>query len=411
MTTQFDFKKRLSRVQDALKEYPLDAIILMNTRNIYWLTGSAQASHLIVLKDMDPVLLVRRNIELSKAHSWFPAEWIKPLKATADTVKELKNCLEKQGKKDQYFIGMELSGLPVTFYFKFEKLLGKGIKINNVSGLLRNLRMIKDAGEIERIEKAAKVAEKTQEAVYKITMEDFKPGITERDVAAEMAYVAKKNRAEHFCIYDNNMFTNFNNFFIVTSGESLWTPSTFPIMSGAGFSPAIPYGASDRELKEGDILVCDYGIIVDGYHADHARTFAIGNKYPKYFKERYRNMLDAYKATLDDIEVGQPASSIFNTMLANLKKLDDPKAGLQIEKYFQGNGTYYQALGHGIGLELDEPPFITRKDNTILQDGMTISIEPKIMIPGWGAINLEDNFLIRKGKKVKQFTNTRYIDV
>ena len=77
-------------------------------------------------------------------------------------------------------------------------------------------------------------------------------------------------------------------------------------------------------------------------------------------------------------------------------------------KYFQGDGYYYQGLGHGVGLELDEPPFILPNNETILKENMVISLEPKIIIPEWGAIDLEDNFIIKKGKP-EQITKTAYL--
>nr|MDO8085781.1 Xaa-Pro peptidase family protein [Candidatus Sigynarchaeum springense] len=403
----FDFKARLKKAQAWIEGSRHDAIVLINTRNIYWLSGSAQASHLVINKGKDPILLVRRNIDLAREHSWFPKEWIRPLGSTRDTIDAVINELpEGKGK-----VGMELNGLPASYYLSFAKGFGSGVQIENVSEGIRGLRMVKDAGELEKIAAAAKVAEKTQEVVYEMTMNHFVPGTTERDIAAEMVHVAKKNRSEHYCIYDNNAFTNYNNFFIVTSGDALWKPSTFPIMSGAGFSPAIPFGPSDKVLKEGDMLVCDYAVLVDGYHADHARSYVINGVYPKYYKDRYRNLKLAYERASDAMVPGMKASDLFKIAENELARIGDPEPGIKIEKYFEGNGQYYQGFGHGIGLELDEPPFILKTVDTPLEAGMAISLEPKIMVPGWGAINFEDNFIMAAGKKPRRLTNTRYLDL
>lgn len=378
---------------------------MLNTRNIYWLTGSAQASHLVIVKGQDPVLLVRRNIDLAKQHSWFPQSWIKPLGSTKDTIGTVMSGLK--GSKGK--VGMELNGLPASYYLTFSKGFGTSIQVENVSDALRNMRMVKDAGEIEKIENAAKCAEKTQDVVYHMTMENFKPGTTEREIAAEMLRVAKLNRSEHYSIYDNNMFTNFNNFFIVTSGAPLWTPSTFPIMSGAGFSPAIPYGPSDKVLKEGDMLVCDYAVLVDGYHSDHARSYVINGVYPQHYKERYSNLKLAYERSLDMLKAGTRTIEFFKVMATELDRLGDPDPNIKISTYFEGNGQYYQGLGHGIGLELDEPPFILKDNDVLFEKDMAISVEPKIMVPGWGAINFEDNFIISE-KKPRRLTSTRFLE-
>ncbi|HME52918.1 MAG TPA: Xaa-Pro peptidase family protein [Candidatus Lokiarchaeia archaeon] len=405
-TSKFEFEARLENTRACLETNGMDACICINTRNIYWLSGSAQASHLVIFKDQDPILLVRRNIDLARKHSWFPTEWIKPLGSTKDTIGTVTAALNGGTGK----IGMELNGLPASYYLTFVKGFGSDVQIENISETLRNLRMIKDAGEIEKIQQAARCAEKTQDIVYHMTMEEFTPGTTEREIAAEMVHVAKLNRSEHYSIYDNNQFTNFNNFFIVTSGEALWTPSTFPIMSGAGFSPAIPYGPSDRVLEEGDMLVCDYAVLVDGYHADHARSYVMNGVYPEYYKERYANLKLAYDRSIDAMEPGMKASELFALMETELIRIGDPNPNIKIEKYFEGNGTIYQGYGHGIGLELDEPPFILKSVETPLEEHMAISLEPKIMIPGWGAINFEDNFILESGQKARQITNTRYLE-
>ncbi|MBD3186763.1 M24 family metallopeptidase [Candidatus Bathyarchaeota archaeon] len=404
--TSFDFHRRIETVKESMNRNDIDAILLLNTRNIYWLSGAAQASQLVLPRDGDPILMVKRNIELALKHSWFEESWIQPLGSTSEAISMVKSTMD--GKDGT--IGMELAGLPTTYFFKFKKGLGPDIEISNISKILRECRMVKDYKELERCRVAARVAEKTQGVVYEMLMENFKTGITEKDVAAEMIRVAKKNRAEHYCIYSNNMYTNFNNFFILTSGEALWTPSTFPIMSGTGFSPAIPFGVSDRELQEGDMVVCDYGLIVDGYHADHARSFVVNGKMPKHYEERYRNLKMAYDRTMDDVEEGMVANDIFETMVKELQRLRDPVHGTRVERYFQGNGEYYQALGHGIGLELDEPPFISRNNQTVLKRNMVLSIEPKIIIPGWGAINFEDDFIVKESSPPERMTNSRFID-
>ncbi|MHA1371725.1 MAG: M24 family metallopeptidase [Promethearchaeota archaeon] len=406
--SKFDFNLRLERLMARVETSGLRAIILNNTRNIYWVSGSAQASQLIVPACGSPLLMVKRNIDLARRHSWFPDEWIVQMKATKDVVEKTFELVDQQDKTIK--VGMELSGLPTTFYFKYKNLFGDRVDFVNISGMLRDLRMVKDGGEIAKIVAAAKVAEKTQEVVYENVVMNFKPGLTERDVAAEMVYVAKKNRSEHYCIYDNNNFTNFNNFFIVASGASLWMPSTFPIMSGSGFSPAIPYGPSDRELKDGDIVVCDYAVLVDGYHADHARTYVVNGNYPRFFKERYLNLLLAYQRALDSMTAGVRVEDFFKMMREELKRIGDPEPSMRIERYFQGNGTYFQALGHGIGLELDEPPFVLEKNDQEFEKHMVLSIEPKIMIPGWGAINFEDDFIIKSSGAPEMITKTRYLE-
>ena len=238
--------------------------------------------------------------------------------------------------------------------------------------------MVKDDYEIARHEAAGKIAQETQLAAREACI----PGNTECDVAAAMVGVARKNGAEHFCMYYARTF--FTNWFIVASGNpndgaNLWTPSSFPIMSGAGTDPATPFGTSERVLESGDMVVTDYGLIYKGYHADHCRSHLV-DVTPDLYKERYESLFHAYMCGLDFLRAGNSAEQVFLAMKEELKK-----DGL--DKFFCGDGKHYQSTGHGIGLELDEPPFFLPGDNTLLEENMVVSLEPKIIIPGWGAIN------------------------
>jgi Xaa-Pro aminopeptidase len=187
----------------------------------------------------------------------------------------------------------------------------------------------------------------------------------------------------------------------LASGKNLSTPSYFPILSGGGLSEAIPYGYSDRTIRKGDIVMCDYAVNYKGYHADHARTFYV-DKLPKKFKERYLILKNAYEEIKSKyLRAGIKTDTIFKKMKALLEKEN-------LGKFFQGNGYYYQGLGHGIGLELDEPPGIVLNKGMELRENMVIALEPKIIIPEWGAIDLEDDFIIKDGKP-EQITNTTYL--
>ncbi|MGV9142124.1 MAG: M24 family metallopeptidase, partial [Promethearchaeota archaeon] len=191
------------------------------------------------------------------------------------------------------------------------------------------------------------------------------------------------------------------NWFIVASGKNLWIPSSFPVLSGDGFSDAIPYGYTDRKLKKGDIVMCDYAVNYEGYHADYARTYYVETP-PEKFKERYLILKDAYMNVIEaNLKEGTTVNKLFDKIKELLKK-----EGLG--EYFEGDGYYYQGLGHGIGLELDEPPAVISKNKTKLKQNMVIALEPKIIIPRWGAIDLEDDFIIKKNG-FERITHTDYL--
>ena len=385
---QFDYKSRMNKVISLIEKIDLDYVLITNLQNLYWLSGTAQYGVFLIDKDNNSVLFIRRNYFRAQEESRI--ENIIELKKTSQIRDYLK---EQNSSLKNLKIGMELNSLPASFFLNYQNLL-KGAGLFNIELKLRKLRMVKDQKELELLRQAGKIAQKTQEVIPPL----LKAGIKENEIAAEVMRVSIKNKSTHFTNV-NNVFGG--NWFILTSGENLWTPSYFPILSGNGFSNAIPFGYSDRTIRKGDIVMCDYAMTYQGYHADHARTYYV-ETLPDKFKKRYLILKNAYKETINNyLRAGNSINIIYDNMKELLKKEN-------LEKYFQGDGYYYQGLGHGIGLELDELPFITSKETTKLKENMVMSIEPKLIIPEWGAIDLEDNFIIKKGKP-EQITNTAYL--
>ncbi|MFX1236527.1 MAG: M24 family metallopeptidase [Promethearchaeota archaeon] len=383
----FDYSNRLLKVRIFMEERNLDCILITNLQNIYWLSGTGQYAIMLIPKEEEPVLFVRRNIFRAREESVIKN--IVELRKTSQIIEFMK---EKAILFENAKIGMELDSLPASYYLNYAKMF-KEAAIINIEKNLRLLRAIKDQKELQTLRKAGKIAQKVQETIQRV----ISPGMREHEIAAKVMHESLMNKTMHFCKVNGYL----DNWFIVASGYNLWTPSTFPVLSGNRHSNAIPYCYSDRELKKGDILKCDYAIIYEGCHVDHARTYYL-NPLPPKFKERYIILKEAYEEVVSDyMRPKIPVSEIFFQMKQRLDKTN-------LGSYFQGNGYYYQGLGHGVGLELDEPPFVTENNELELEKNMVISLEPKIIIPEWGAIDLEDNFIITDGKP-ERITQTPYL--
>ncbi|MHA1147423.1 MAG: M24 family metallopeptidase [Promethearchaeota archaeon] len=386
-SSHFNYSLRMQKILSFIESYSLDYLIITNLQNIFWLSGTAQYGVLLIHRSGDYKLFIRRNIHRARKESALSE--IIELKKTNQIltyVKSQNTCLENLK------IGMELDSLPASYFLSYKKMFNIA-NIINIEFALRKLRMVKDSAELEIHRDACKVAQKVQERIPRI----LKPGIKEYEVAAEIMYESMKNKSLHFSIVNGFL----ENWFILASGENLWIPSSFPILAGSGFTNAVPYGYNEREIQKGDIVMCDYGLIFKGYHADHARTYYL-DPIPDKFKERYTILKDAYIETVEDfLRAGNPVHIIYDKMKSILDKYN-------LGNFFEGDGNYYQGLGHGLGLELDEPPFIVPQNNDVLEENMVISLEPKIIIPNWGAIDLEDNFIIKKGKP-ERITKTPYL--
>jgi Xaa-Pro dipeptidase len=371
---------RLEKIKKEMAAQEIDCAVLFNSRNIYYSSGTAQFSIALIPLDSDPKIFIKRNFERGKGETWIKD--IVRLKSTRDVIEEIKARNLAKAR-----IGIEMNFLRVNQYLKLKK--GLDTEFVDINPLFYKIRMIKDQTEIQSIKKSARAVENVQ----RVCRETLRPGITELDVAAEVAHEAKKNGSWSPV---TNLYWDANGF-VMGSGETLYTPGDYPILSGVGLCKATPRSASDRVLKDGDIFVLDFATNVEGYHADHARTYFIGNPTEKY-KKLYKLVHQALRHVETQVLVGKEIGTLFREV-QNI--LGDYK------EYFQGFNGYRQGLGHGVGLELDEPPGITATNTARFQKGMVLAIEPKLIIPGWGAIDFEDTIHLRE-KATDVITNSPF---
>jgi Xaa-Pro dipeptidase len=216
--------------------------------------------------------------------------------------------------------------------------------------LLADLRVRKDAGELAHMRRAVTVA---QEALTH-TLEAVQPGMTEQEIAAKLMVNLLQGGSE--------------------------APLFAPIVQ-SGPNSASPHAApGSRRLEPGDLLLIDYGATVQGYTSDITRTFAIGELEPE-LAQVHAIVQAANAAGRATAGPGVPCQEV------------DRAARRVIER--AGYGPYFiHRTGHGLGLEVHEPPYIVEGNAQRLQTGMTFTIEPGIYLPGRGGVRVEDDVVI-----------------
>jgi Xaa-Pro aminopeptidase len=195
------------------------------------------------------------------------------------------------------------------------------------------------------------------EEVFNIVLKNFKPGMTEKELAAEIVYYARKLGSE---------------------GEP------FPTIVVSGKRSSMPHGSpTDKQIKANEVVTVDFGCVVNGFCSDITRVFAVG-KYTKEQKSIYELLIKAKENAIAQI---RPFVN---------GKLVDQAARSMIAK--AGYGDFFQhSLGHGIGIMPHEMPLITfRKENEIIPEGCALAIEPGIYIPNKYGMRVEDNVYVAK---------------
>jgi len=220
----------------------------------------------------------------------------------------------------------------------------------SMAGTVEKLRMVKSAVEIATIKQAAEIADQALANILPLVKE----GITERELANELDYQMAKLGSEELSFATILLF---------------------------GERSALPHGIpSNRSLKQGDLILIDFGAVVNGYRSDMTRTFVFGKADTKQ-KHIYQLVQNAQQAAINKVTEGVSGEYLYQQS-ANILLNSDYKD-------YAGEG-----LGHGVGLQLHEQPFLGPDCKTAIEQGCVITIEPGIYIPSWGGIRIEDDVVL-----------------
>lgn len=215
---------------------------------------------------------------------------------------------------------------------------------------LERQRKVKDAWEVLQIKAAAAIADVALASVLPL----LKLGVSERDIALELDYQMQKRGSEGL---------------------------SFPTILGFGARSALPHCIpSSRKLQAGDLVVLDFGAVVNGYRSDMTRSFVAGEPSAQQ-RAMYETVYMAQRAAMEVLHVGVSAR-IVNAAAASV---------LQSSPFAACAGP---GLGHGVGLKLHEPPFMNAVCDDYLLQNYVVTIEPGIYIPGFGGVRIEDDVLI-----------------
>lgn len=219
-------------------------------------------------------------------------------------------------------------------------------KIKEKGGLIKALRVAKNSDEISKIKTACRIALKAFDTIRK----KIKPGRTEKEIALELEYIMKNLGA---------------------SGNSF-----DPIVAG-GPNGAFPHHeTSNRKLKKGDVILIDFGCKYQNYCSDITRTFYLGKNPSGLFRKAYDAVVKAHDAGVKAVKPGIKAYEVDKICRETLIK--------------EGFEEFSHSTGHGVGLEVHEPPAVSKAGREILKPGMVFSVEPGVYLPGKFGIRHEN---------------------
>lgn len=355
-------KNRIKTLKAAFKE-EFDGYIIANPVNLLYFTellGAADSLGsvmMLVPSEGENILNV-----YGVNYEWIKAE---AKNCSVELVKRGEDAVKKIGEqvRSQKLRKLGFDTMNILTYQKLSKSLKK-TRLEAKSEYIWNLRRIKDADELKKMRKAAKLTVEGMQTAC----ETIKAGVREYEVAAEIEY-AMRIHGSYGIAFDT----------IVASGPH----------------SAYPHGGcGERKLKNRDLVVVDIGAIYRNYRADMTRTFAVGKPSAKQEKI-YAVVKMAQEKAFQKIKDGVKAAEADSVARDAIRKA--------------GYGEYFvHGLGHGVGLEVHEQPVLSPTSKDVLKAGNVVTDEPGVYIVGFGGFRIEDTVLVERGKS-ERLTGRLYV--
>lgn len=335
---------RRQRVVERLEG--VDAFLVTSPPNVRYLSGFTGSNGALLLSRRSATLLTdpRYTIQASAETD---------CKIVIAKGSLLRNAAGLIARKRWRTIGFERNRLSFAGWAELQEALGSGVTLSPLADLIEAERLIKSAAEIELIRQSVR----TNSRAFDRTLKRLKPSATENEVAAEIELQMRRGGAEGVA---------------------------FESIVAAGPRSALPHARPTAEpIGTNRMLLFDVGALQSGYCSDMTRVVHLG-KTGRRAKRLYNAVLEAQLAAIDAVRPGVTTGSV------------DAAARSVLRKHGLGKA-FVHSTGHGLGLEIHESPRIGRKDETCLQAGMVITIEPGAYIEGFGGVRIEDTVVVTPG--------------
>ncbi len=327
---------------DELADRKIDALLITHLPNVRYLTGfTGSAGVLLIGQGRQRPVFITDGRYTSQAH-----EQVENAKIVIAKGSALDAAVQQAVKLRLANVGVEADHMPVSMRSRLKKLLPPKVKLKETTGLVEDIREVKDTGELAAIERAVKLGAE----IFKVALKTIKPGVRETDVAAELEYAARRAGA---------------------------TGMSFETIVASGPRSALPHGkASVARIPERGFVVLDYGVILDGYCSDMTRSVHVGKPSPEA-RRMYESVLQSQLAGIQAVRSGATAGEVDHACREVLRRA-------KLDRYFT------HSTGHGVGLEIHEMPRLARHQEAPLETGMVVTIEPGVYIEGKGGVRIED---------------------
>lgn len=379
--TKNEITGRLRRFREELAAHQVDGALLIQTVDVYYLCGTDQDAHLWISSHREtPLLMVRKSILRAKDSSAIDA--IVPL----PSLSHIPNLIKKHTGRLPARLGLEMDILPAKLYLTYCHIF-PDTEMVDISPLIRRVRMTKSRQEISYIKKAAQMADE----MYKQIPSFLEESETETDLALRVEAFYRSQG--HPGLVRARAFNSAIHYGHIMSGKDSSVPSSsMGPTGGKGLGSFYSQGAGSSKIERHVPIIVDYASNVEGYIADQSRIFSLGTLKEKFCRA-HDAMLEVQETVSQKGASGTQAKELYEMgrQIAQRKGFIDG---------FMGYPDPVPFIAHGVGLEIDEWPIIGKNSTTVLEEGMVLALEPKVVFPGEGVVGIENVFVVtQKGMK------------
>jgi Xaa-Pro aminopeptidase len=338
------FIKRRRAVRDGLRSGGLEALVVTQAANRFYLSGFTGEDGVLIISGAGAALVTDGRFTTQAAEE---ARGVRIIRQKGPLQESVGRFVKSRGWKR---IGYDPASVSIEQFGRLRRAAGRHRTWHRLQGAIESLRARKDGSELAQMRKSALLAGEVLESVLKL----LRPGVREFEIAAEIEYQMRRRGA---------------------------TGPAFPSIIAFGPRTALPHASpTGRKLRKNELVVLDLGAILGHYCSDITRTLFVGRA-PARIRGWYQAVVEAQQAAVSAVRAGAECGEIDAAARKVLK-------GHRLDRLFV-HGT-----GHGLGLEVHEEPRVARGQRQRLSPGNVITIEPGVYVPGTGGIRIEDDVAV-----------------
>jgi len=366
-----ELSHRWKAIQKEMARKSADGCLLADNVNLFYVADRVYSGYFYLPQEGNPLFFVKRPIGLEGENVFYIR---KP--------EQIAEILLQQGITLPQALMLELDEMPYNDIVRLQSIF-RPTETLNATTAVRSVRAIKSEYEIGQMRHSARL----HAACYAQVPKLYKPGMTDIDFSIEIERLFRRQGAlGHFRVFGQSMELFMGS---VIAGDNADNPSPYDFaMGGGGLHNSLPVSTNGSVMMPGTTVMVDMGGTFTAYMSDMTRVFSIGRVSPLAYK--------AHQVALEiqsDIEAmakpGVATCDLYNRAMELVKKHE-------LMPYFMGHSQQAGFIGHGIGIQINEQPVLAPRSKDELKEGHIFALEPKFVIPGVGAVGIENSFVVHK---------------